>query len=594
MRRIILRLVPIAGVLVAVSPARADGPGAPGNKTLVVLVSGDPFTEWSSAFMAGVREARTSYEGVDVYFEFLDHWRFPRHSIGEERRSLLRKKYAERKVDALIAESPPAAQLMMQHRVSIFGPVPCVVVPYFPDEGGDKEAVIGLLSATSLTDTVRLALRLHPKTTRVVVLGDQSDVTRLQSPHILEALEAQAPGVEVLIKTEFPMAELERDLAALKPNSLVFMMPIFRDATGESFVPENVSRRLAAVSAAPIYAFAETFLGTGVVGGDMLSPRETASRAVRIALSALGAQGKLAEEPHVEVSRVLLDWRALQKWHIGRIPKEAEVRFKPRSVFEDYLVEALLGIAAFAAETLLLLQLGRLLMQRNRLHRNLVTTNDELRDYAQRLLTVREDERRLMAHEIHDEVGQVVSAASVQIGQLLQRTDGDTADSMKRHVEVSVGLLDSISKSVRRMLAQLRPAILDERGLNAALEWLVLHSGGSKQVQLDCAADVATLHPLASTCIFRIVQESLTNIQRHAKAQHVTIELADEDGDLVLWVDDNGCGFDEVRGGTLGLTGMRQRAAALGGTCKIESRVGQGTSIEVRIPAKWRGKDGHP
>jgi PAS domain S-box-containing protein len=216
-------------------------------------------------------------------------------------------------------------------------------------------------------------------------------------------------------------------------------------------------------------------------------------------------------------------------------------------------------------------------------------SHEELRLLASHLQDIREEERTAMAREIHDELGQQLTGLKMDVSWLLKRPDpGDEPSRAKLRGILS--LLDATVGTVRRLAAELRPAILDDLGLPDALEW---HSKQfSERFGIQCVVDIsgqqAALPPGLATGLFRIFQEALTNVARHAKATAVSAEL-DMAGDRIdLTITDNGKGFD-VRGTiggqkTLGLLGMKERALMMGGRCEWSSHPGKGTTIRVSVP----------
>ena len=212
------------------------------------------------------------------------------------------------------------------------------------------------------------------------------------------------------------------------------------------------------------------------------------------------------------------------------------------------------------------------------------------------LQSVREEERSHVAREIHDELGQVLTGLKMDLAWLKHRLVEERLETSRalllNKVQDMSGLIDTTIQAVRQLATELRPGILDHLGLSAAIEWQAeefeKHSGIRCRV-IGMLADVP-LDKEQTTAAFRIVQESLTNVARHAEAATaVTILLSQEANRLVLEIEDDGLGFQEknlASRDTLGLLGMRERAAILGGEVQITSEPGQGTKVAARIPLK--------
>ncbi len=209
---------------------------------------------------------------------------------------------------------------------------------------------------------------------------------------------------------------------------------------------------------------------------------------------------------------------------------------------------------------------------------------------SRRLIEVQEAERRHLARELHDEIGQTLTAAKINL-QALQRFP-DPA-SLPARLEKTVGLVDVLLQDVRKLSLNLRPPMLDDLGLVAGLRWLLNQRASSAglQVRFEHDAFEERLEPALETACFRVAQEALTNVIRHARAKNVFVELRREPDGVSLLVRDDGGGFvvagaqeRAARGGSLGLLGMEERAALLGGSVRVKSARGKGTDVRGWFP----------
>jgi len=221
-----------------------------------------------------------------------------------------------------------------------------------------------------------------------------------------------------------------------------------------------------------------------------------------------------------------------------------------------------------------------------RAEQELRASSEQLRNLAAHLLSVREEERARISREVHDELGQSLTAVKMDLAWLAGRLPQRNGPILKR-IRATRQLADSIIQSIRRISTELRPAVLD-LGLAAAVEWQVqefqARSGIQCTVRLLAREEVASN---ASTAMFRIFQETLTNVARHAKATRAEVVLQKQRDRLVLLIRDNGRGFDQADPSlskSLGLLGMRERAAILGGKVNISSAPGKGTTVSAWIP----------
>jgi signal transduction histidine kinase len=195
---------------------------------------------------------------------------------------------------------------------------------------------------------------------------------------------------------------------------------------------------------------------------------------------------------------------------------------------------------------------------------------------------------RRFSHELHDELGQSLTAIKTNLSALAVAGAGNAANPGPRLADC-LHLVDEAIGNVRQMSQLLRPTILDDFGLEAGLRWLA--EGFSARTGIEVTVDSTysgRLPDEAETHLFRISQEALTNVARHAGAQHVRIKLAGNGGDIVLSIQDDGCGLGAApaAGRGLGLIGMRARARSAGGDVAVHSRPGDGVLIEVRVPLR--------
>jgi signal transduction histidine kinase len=234
------------------------------------------------------------------------------------------------------------------------------------------------------------------------------------------------------------------------------------------------------------------------------------------------------------------------------------------------------------------LALTREIAERRRAEEHLRNSEENLRALAARLQSVREEEWTRIAREIHDELGQALTGLKMDLTWVAkklapeQKTLAAKADSM-------FDLIDGTIQSVRKIATRLRPEVLDELGLAPAIEWQAkeFQKRSGLRCKLSLPPEELGLDRERATAAFRIFQELLTNIARHADATRVDVALRVERGVLLLEVDDNGKGIDEsamVNPKSLGILGMRERALPFGGGIEITGMRDQGTRVKVSIP----------
>lgn len=214
---------------------------------------------------------------------------------------------------------------------------------------------------------------------------------------------------------------------------------------------------------------------------------------------------------------------------------------------------------------------------------------EELRSLTEQLHRVREDERTRVSREVHDELGQALTAMKLEIAAALKTLDSSKASDSNstRTVLLSMAALsDSTLDAVERIISELRPVLLDTLGLGAAAEWLVGQFAHRSGIDATCTcADEGDLSPETATALFRVLQEALTNVARHANATVVRVVLRRELGDVILTVADNGRGISPSAmsdAKAFGLRGMRERLRALGGELSFTPASSGGTLLTAR------------
>jgi signal transduction histidine kinase len=216
-------------------------------------------------------------------------------------------------------------------------------------------------------------------------------------------------------------------------------------------------------------------------------------------------------------------------------------------------------------------------------------SREELRALAARLESVREEERTRIARELHDELGQALTGLKLDLAWLERRISRHSQSELVDRCASLLGRLDEIMVSVRRIVTELRPSVLDQLGLADAIEWLA-HDFATRTgllMQLDIEAEHTVPSDAMASAVFRMLQEALTNVAKHARATAVSVRLRVDADLLALDVADNGRGItrEELRGAhSLGLLGLRERAIAWGGTVTIGANENGGTTVALRLP----------
>ncbi|MDT8436758.1 MAG: PAS domain S-box protein [Gemmatimonadota bacterium] len=230
--------------------------------------------------------------------------------------------------------------------------------------------------------------------------------------------------------------------------------------------------------------------------------------------------------------------------------------------------------------------------RRLRIERQLRASERQMRRFSAHLQNVREEERKAISREIHDELGQVLTRVRMDLLHVASGVAGDepAAREIRAGLDAASTRVSEAIATVRRIASELRPGVLDKLGLVPALEWLVSDFAQRSGVEARFVSDLdrQPIETDRATHVFRIAQEALTNVQRHARASSVRVELARVDGHIVLRIADDGRGFEIGSSPEtgLGLVGIGERAELLGGGMHVETGSDAGTRLEVRFPAR--------
>jgi PAS domain S-box-containing protein len=226
--------------------------------------------------------------------------------------------------------------------------------------------------------------------------------------------------------------------------------------------------------------------------------------------------------------------------------------------------------------------------EKERARKEILNTTEELRQLTAHLQNIREQERKIVAREIHDELGQQLTALKMDLFWINKKLESGNEEKIKSKSRSALELVDTTINVVRKIATALRPSIIDDLGLAEAVQWQCREFAERTGIKTICAVNVSDIQilPPVSIAVFRILQESFTNITRHAEATEVTCSLYQDQNKLVLEVRDNGKGFNasKLKHRTLGLLGMKERAEILNGQCEITGEPGKGTLVYSKIP----------
>ncbi|MFY9151703.1 MAG: PAS domain S-box protein [Prolixibacteraceae bacterium] len=250
-------------------------------------------------------------------------------------------------------------------------------------------------------------------------------------------------------------------------------------------------------------------------------------------------------------------------------------------------IETWLCMEVISLEEFRLLGFIKDITDRKKIEEELKLSLEQLRQLAKYKEKARESERKSVARELHDDLGQALTAVKIDLGLIKQNVTNP--DVLAKITKVT-GLVSDTIKSVQRLTSQLRPEIIDDLGLDAAIKWYTKEFSQRSNIEIFLDMDSSLeINPENSLTLFRIMQESLTNIVRHAKASRVEIALTNMGDKINFRITDDGIGIDEIdldSKKSFGIMGMKERAASLGGTCNIFNANGKGAIVDLIFPAR--------
>jgi signal transduction histidine kinase len=528
---------------------------------------------------------RDSSDPIAIYDASLDAGRASEFEVQQSFLELLRRRYADLQPDVVITIGPPAADFFLQNREAIFPGVPVVVAALdvrFVSKSALRSGDIVVASHHDPSAGVDNILRLLPETQKVVVILGDSPLEQVWFGELHKDFAKFADRLAFEFLNELSFVQMRERLATLQPHSVVLYVMLQTDAAGVPHETHAALLGLAQVSAAPIFGFHEAEFGYGVVGGSFQSHQRRAAMTAAAALRTL--RGEPSVNPEIQIvdyDPPVYDWRELKRWAIdpARLPTGSEIRFKPPSFWERHRTFIIVAISLFILQAMLLIGLA---WQRTRRRR----AESEAMTLSGRLITAHEDERRWLARELHDDITQRLAGLAIDSAKL---TANDLSPSGLDAQRLIRGGLVQLSEDVHDLSYRLHPSVLDDLGLVEALKAECDRIARSECVRVHIEANGLPLNIPKEIAlgIYRIAQEALRNVGRHAKASIVNLSIAASDGGLQLAVTDNGCGFEpesHARRPSLGRASMRERIRLLGGQLDIHSTPGGGTTVLAWVP----------
>jgi signal transduction histidine kinase len=578
----LLLLLASAGAVAAQEARQAAPAGQRPVRILMLQGFGtdfDPYSAIAAAFRAGFSASwGGAVEFYDVPFEV------GRTDTTEDDAlftTFLKVLQARRPVDLVVAIAAPAAEFALRQREEAFPGTPILLA------GVDRQILarlalgprdVAVEVALDVPGMVGNILQVLPGTRTVAVVLGVSPLERFWRRVVAREFAPYEDRVRFLWLDELPLSEMLRRVAELPPDSAVLFTILAVDTAGVPHVKQTALAGIVAAANAPVFGIFDLHLGKGIVGGALLPTAEVSRRAVESAIRILRGEPPAVFEP-IGPGAPRYDSRQLRRWQISedRLPPGSSVEFREPSAWREVLWPLLGGLLLLALETLLIVSL---LVQLRR-HR---AAREEVRALNGRLIAGGEEERRRLARELHDDLSQRMARLAIDASLLEHAApaSGGAGAAAIGHE------LSRLSADLHAISHRLHPSILHGLGLEEALraegERFAQVEGIAVDLDFDRAG--ADLPQEVALSLFRVAQESMRNVAKHARASRLGIQLRDRDGGVELRVSDDGRGFDPGRssGGGLGLISMRERLELVGGRLRIESLPGSGTSVRAWAP----------
>ena len=527
-----------------------------------------------------IQETLSQEPNNQIFEEYMDENRFDVDDSTIVER--IKAKYAGEKMDLVLTVGPEALRFMLQHGDELWPLVPIVfsIVDHSQVPERLPKNVTGVTGSFDFAATIDLALKLQPDTQHVFYVGGATEEDKEFLGISEPGLKKRSEKVDIHYYDTFALSELLDQLGRLPEHSIVLYGTYFKDATGQPYTAARVCPLIVGSSTAPVYGTFETYLGCGVVGGAVFNLEDSARQGAKLGRRILRGE-KIANLPveRGESNNFVVDWRQLKRWNIpeSNVPPATVVMFREIPPFERYKKFFLALFALIAIQTGLIVLLIVQTIRRRR-------SETAVRGLTRRVLSGNEEERRRIARELHDDIGQRLSLISIQLGSCAKQlsknrglANGELSDSLRD--------VDALITDVHNLSHQLHSSKLEHLGLRVALKELCRQITDRHDLPIDLLIDHGSvrLPQDISLCFYRVAQEALSNVIKHSRSERAQLVLAEGQGRLRMQVRDFGVGFRPGGAGAgLGLSTMRERLRIIRGELMIASKPGTGTVITAK------------
>ncbi|MDA3970708.1 MAG: sensor histidine kinase [Desulfobulbaceae bacterium] len=576
-------------------------------------------------------------QDLQLHIEYMDTQRLNPDKDFQDFRTLLEKKYSGISFDIVIAVDDQAIDFTREHHQSLFPRAGLVACGKIGGQPIAESAIPGFSTVVENIDvlaTINSGLTIFPETKRIIVINDGSYDGKRLDPY-LKDIPRHYPGIQFEYPENLSMDGMVELIKGVTDQSLVLLAHFTEDETGEILSNDRSAWLIASRCKVPILTMWNFYLGSGALGGRMIDGVAQGELAGRFAMKIIHGETPIGAT-HIATTdnEYLFDYRKLKWFDISYsdLPEESRVTEEPQSVLWKYkkFGWTALFIALTLETTVIILsvliyrskkaeaaleehrnlledkvqkrtheltsaneQLLNEVAERKRVEAALLESEDVLHQLSNNLLTVQDNERQRISVELHDELGQSLAALKLQVRGLLRARDSESTDYLQQGCDELRSAINDIIENVRRLSRDLSPVLLEDLGIDAALEHLV--STFAKLSNMDAEINLIEINTYfgnkAQRMIYRIVQEALNNMSKHAEATWFEVSIKKHKNRIFLVVKDNGKGFnvEEIYASIspekgMGLTAMGERVRILRGSLDYEAEPGQGTAVHITLP----------
>jgi signal transduction histidine kinase len=556
-----------------------------------------PWNEYATDIRAEL--LRQSPEPIDLYEASLATARFAGDQQEGPFVDYLRALFADHQLDLAITLGAPAAGFIQRYRQQLFPSTPMLYtaveqrrVPVAGLTNNDTAVAITI----DFVGVIENILRVLPETKNIAVVIGNSPIEKYWLEQVRDAVQPISGRVTFTYFNNLSFDEMLRRVAALPPRSAIFFGLLSVDAAGVPHEEMSALTSLHAVAKAPMFSYVDGYFGHGIVGGPLISVPDVSRQAANVAVRILqGEAPNSIKTPAIGFGETRFDWRELQRWGISeaRLPPGSIVEFRVPTALEQYkwYIVAVAVLCVVQAIFIVVLLLNRRRLEREHVERQ--RAEGTAREFSRRLISAQEDERSRLARELHDDVTQRLALLAIDAGRAARTAGNGKTDETMSAMRQD---LTKLSEDVHALSYRLHPSILDDLGLIEALKNEAERFSRSESVPVDLKVDENSVVPTGQIALglFRIAQEALQNVGRHARAGRVMMSLRQFDDGFEFCVRDDGIGFEPTvhrERPSLGLASMQQRIYLLGGELNVESSPGHGTMVLAWVPSKEEQRD---